>query len=92
MLVMAQWAMKLTMMATTATMATSGDDVNKLTHSLNFGRLAQAQELLHNTLDVLQALLMAAVAARWCSNALHAITGRGRKEGKWNLSTHRFNL
>ena len=37
MMVMARRAMKLRMMATTTTMATSGDDVNKQTHSLNFG-------------------------------------------------------
>ena len=37
MMVMARRAMKLTVMATTTTMATSGNDVNKQTHSLNFG-------------------------------------------------------
>jgi len=55
-------------------------------------KMAQAKELLNNTLDVSQVLPPAAVAARWCSNAVHAITKRGRKEGKWNPSTHRFQL
>ncbi len=49
-----------------------------------------AQQLLHNTLDVPQELAPAVVAARWRSNTVHVLKKRGRKEGKWNLSTHRF--
>jgi len=49
-----------------------------------------AQELLHNTLDVPQALPPAAVAPRRRSNTVHALTKRERKGVKWNPSTRCF--